>query len=330
MSSHTVRDLPQLLSGYLGRNKTITDTKISRLTPPGENFGSVMLKLDITLLNKETNTEEMLHTVAKILPETELFRKIFNVQVTYTNEMAFYDIVVPCVQNFQRKMGVPQVLDCVCKCIATRKNLSEDGDHIDDDAVLVLENLIENGFKNIERTKGFDFETTKLVLKDIALFHAVFLALKMKEPETFIQKVKPFCHDYKAAEDGGNMKDCIKVVVKEKEDIAHLASKIKTWGEIERRTPEEPLSTVIHTDLWVNNTMQKFENEKAVANKLVDFQVYTYGSPAADLFFFLWTSVSMDVLKQNLDYFIEFYFENFIEILKEHQCDTSQFTFKTS
>nr|XP_023025575.1 pituitary homeobox 3-like [Leptinotarsa decemlineata] len=137
-----IKNLPDLLKNYLGPNKIIKDTKISRLTAPGENYGSIMLKLDITLLNIENGTQEILHTVAKTLPELEMFREIFNVQITYRNEMAFYEIIVPNVQDFQKRLGVSDVVDYFCKCIATRKNL-DGSDKIDDDAVIVLENLME-------------------------------------------------------------------------------------------------------------------------------------------------------------------------------------------
>nr|XP_023013093.1 uncharacterized protein LOC111503102 [Leptinotarsa decemlineata] len=328
MGSEEIKNLPDLLKNYLGTSKQIHDVKITRLTAPGENFGSVMLKLDITVLNTENGTKEILHAVGKTLPETELFREIFNVQMTYRYEMAFYEIIVPAVQDFQRRLGITQVFDTVCKCIATRKNL-DGSDKIDDDAVIVLENLMELGYKNIERIEGFDFETTKLIIRDLALFHGVFIAMKNKEPEIFAGKIKPYCHDFKVVQqENDKFQEVVNILLNENEDTGRCVSKIKTWGTIPRSAAREPFATVIHCDLWINNIMQKFENGKAVANKIVDFQCFNYGSPAADLFFFLWTSVSQALLESHLDYFIKYYYENLLEVLVQHECDTGRFTFE--
>lgn len=74
--------------------------------------------------------------------------------------------------------------------------------------------------------------------------------------------------------------------------------------------------------------MIKLENGKVVENKMVDFQIVGYGSPAKDVVFFLFSSVQIPVLKAHCDEFFKVYHDTFLETLEELQCDTKPFSFK--
>ncbi|KAG5869586.1 hypothetical protein JTB14_008179 [Gonioctena quinquepunctata] len=324
-----VKKLPELIENYLGSEKSYSGSKISRLTGPGENYGSVMLKVDIQVVDKKSGREETLHAVAKILPEVKELRELFQVDETVVLEMNFYQEVVPTLQHFQRSLGVTDVINCFCECIAVRKTLQENCDIIDDDSVILLENLVAAGFRNVERLEGFDLDTAKLILKDLAQFHGVPLALKMKEPKVFADKIKRNCVGILPGEDDDNtiLKEVMIAILKQKGDCCPKA--IELISRKKTKSPSiEPFATMIHNDLWVNNTMQKFFNVKAVANKMVDFQLYGYGSPATDLFFFLWTSIPQNILETNLDNLLQYYHECFVHVLEQHGCDATPFTYE--
>lgn len=143
MESVNLRNVDELLKGHLG-NKTIINSKVTRLTAPGENFGSVMLGVDLRIKNSE-GTEEDVHLVAKMLPDTEMFRKIFNIQVTFINELRFYDTIVPTLKEFQREQGVSEIIDCFAELYGARTSLNPNSTEVDDDAVLIIENLKISG-----------------------------------------------------------------------------------------------------------------------------------------------------------------------------------------
>ncbi|CAG9827093.1 unnamed protein product [Diabrotica balteata] len=323
--SMQIKDLSGVLSSLLGSNRTIKESKISNLLARGENYGSLMLKLDVTIENEE-GKEDVWHLVGKTLPETELFRGIFYVHTTYTNEMAFYDTIVPTLQNFQKDLGISNIIDCFPKCYASRKNLLKNSDVIDDDAIIILENLQATGYVNIDRTIGFDFPTTLLILSDLARLHGVSLALKLKYPTRFEEKIKCYCVPFKPSHQ--DLLPILRRVVAENEEIAHLAPKILPWGTHPRSPNNEPFVSLIHADTWTNNTLQKFENGEAISNKFVDFQIFQYGSPAADVFFFLFSSVPQDILEPNLDYFLKYYHTGLVEVLEDHKCSSAEFGFE--
>lgn len=183
-----------------------------------------------------------------------------------------------------------------------------------------------SGFSNIDRYTGFDLNGAKVVIKDLAKFHAIPLALKLTKPDVFQKNIKPYLKDFKT-ELFPAIKEVIIDLVNENRECIPLLPKITVWGEKPISSPREPFATIGHCDLWTNNTMQQFKGDKIIKNKFVDFQAIAYRSPAADLFFFLWTSLPKKVLEESLSDLIKYYHECFINTLQKHRCDTTPFSF---
>lgn len=76
---------------------------------------------------------------------------------------------------------------------------------------------------------------------------------------------------------------------------------------------DNQFSTLIHSDLWANNILVKYgDREKSMVEEVtfIDFQFVSYGSPAIDLYFFLFTSLQTELLSlEIIDEFVEFYCE---------------------
>ncbi|RZC39234.1 EcKinase, DUF1679, and/or APH domain containing protein [Asbolus verrucosus] len=107
--------------------------------------------------------------------------------------------------------------------------------------------------------------------------------------------------------------------------LERIKNALRKWM---KTPPCEPFATIAHNDVWVNNIMIKLENDKPTQNKLLDFQVCDYGSPARDLLFFLFTSVKSYILEKRYDDFIELYRKTFTSILHELKCDSTLFFFE--
>ncbi|XP_074034888.1 uncharacterized protein isoform X2 [Leptinotarsa decemlineata] len=186
-----------------------------------------------------------------------------------------------------------------------------------------------SGFINIDRFEGFDLDTTQLILRDMALFHAVPLALRMKKPEVFRNYIEPYCSRFREGQDIMDpMIRASEAVLKENKAVASWAYKVNESFYKPRCASREPFVTLIHTDLWTNNTMQKFVDRKPVANKFIDFQGFYYGSPASDLLFFLWSSVPKEVLELHFDDLIKYYYDHFIKAVNDHSFIDSRLNFQ--
>lgn len=142
MSTIEIKNLSDIIK--LNSNTVITNTKSAPLIPKGENFGSILVKLDITLKNKETSSEEQVNYVAKLIPREEYLLSRFDVQNTVNKEIKFYNEVVPSLQAFQQENGIQNVIDCFPKFFGGRLNLNGSRE-VDHNSAIILENLISAG-----------------------------------------------------------------------------------------------------------------------------------------------------------------------------------------
>lgn len=144
VNSEKIEKLEELVSEYIDKDKKVVDVHITRLTPPNENFGSTILKVDLVLEEEYHEKSETLSIVAKLLPQNEILQKAFNVTVSFKLESSFYSTIVPTLQELQREYGVQDVIDFFPKFYGSRNNLNS-GDNVDGTAVLLLENLKVSG-----------------------------------------------------------------------------------------------------------------------------------------------------------------------------------------
>lgn len=164
----------------------------------------------------------------------------------------------------------------------------------------------------------------------MAKLHAVPIALKLLRPQIFENNVKKYFTCFNpTVERFKHPSKTIIEILEDDEECKPLIPKIIVAAEyrMERIKYREPFASLAHADLWVNNFMVKFENGKVVKIKFVDFQEYSYESPTRDLLFYLFTSVQLDVLKEHLDYLLEFYNDQFLKTLKDLSCPTEDFSF---
>lgn len=174
----------------------------------------------------------------------------------------------------------------------------------------------------MDRHVGIDLDTAKFIIKDMAEFHAIPLALKLQKPELFGKKIEPYMacfHPEPPAVNTCIFKQNLLNCLKGRENSELLMQKFEEslkYLFIVSKDIREPFATLIHRDIWVNNFMVKIKGGKVVKNKFVDFQMYSYNSPVRDLLFFMCSSIQFEVLKVNIDYFLKYYHQHFAETLR--------------
>lgn len=141
-----VKNLQELISEHLGAHKKIISSEVSRLTAPGENYLSVVVKIDLVLKNEETNSEEKLHAVGKCIHSDDVHEELKNFgKENYNSELAFYNYILPTLQKFAKKQGLKKNYDIFPKLIAFRPNLHGNNNEVDEHSILLMENMIVNG-----------------------------------------------------------------------------------------------------------------------------------------------------------------------------------------
>ncbi|XP_063231836.1 uncharacterized protein LOC134536152 isoform X1 [Bacillus rossius redtenbacheri] len=332
-SALTKEDLKGLMKPTLDAERAqIEDISIRYLTKPGDNYGSLMLAVDVRL----APGPRTLPIVAKMLPKSAALQDYFQCESTVRKEIYLYTRVRPAYEQIQRENNVPEdkFIDVFPVCYGARISSKGDSGPVDETSVILQENLRTQGFECGDRTIGLNLAHCKLVVDKLARFHATAVAMKIKKPELFKETVIPASLPLTWNDtDLHRTQPLINIpeyeTMKERIEAA-VKKSCALFGTPE--TPREPFATITHLDLWTNNIMFQYEprssKDHPTSLKFVDFQITGYGSPARDLLFFLYSSAQLQVLSEHYDYLVRLYYDNFVDCLKVLGCDTSPFSFE--
>lgn len=334
IESSPIQDLEVLLAQSLGPNFEIKNLEWKPLTAPGENFGSIMLALNVTVTR--SNKTETLNLVAKLPPTSEYLLDLFDSPVTFQKELEFYGLMTQEFDKLQLEHGVEEKDLCtlVPKYFGGRLGL-RNPKVFDEQAVIILENLKYNGYDTGDRIYGLDKEHTECALQALAKLHALTVALKLKKPQVF-QKIAAIVMEDIVNETTGK---CVLDMIKKAQADLHEMEEAKPYLDRIDRTleyseqgnknaakPEEPWATLVHNDFWVNNMMFRHDARGEVAGvKIVDFQLSVYDYGMNDLIFFLMSSANREILEHKMDDMIDYYYNSFIKSLKKLKVDTEKF-----
>lgn len=334
-----IKEMDAVMKQYLhNNNKKILSFKTRRLTQAGENYGSLIVGIELQIQNDDS-TEETLHLVGKMCPPNEWIKKMFNIPATFKKEIAFYSVILPTYKKFQEEHNISNLLDTFPNFFGGRTSLDPTSSVVDDDALLLLENLQIKDYITVDRMLGFDLETSKLVIKRLAVFHAIPLAIKLKDPKLFKEYILPYTKKESVFEDipddvRDKMVELIVTTASSDPDCIPVLDNVRKCfllGEKNmRESPKfrEPYATVCHNDFWSNNAMIKYDGNCPVDAKLIDLQIMDYRSSANDLVFFLYSSIQIPVLNEHFDALVKLYHETLINVLKLFKCDSSPFTYE--
>lgn len=199
------------------------------------------------------------------------------------------------------------------------------------ESVLVLEDLRMEGYAMRDKYRQLDFEHSLMVMKTLATFHAVSVAVHKKDPSLVLSIGEAYV--FKGFDNTGFsfMKD----------KLLHFGNAVENWKGFERfgnkirriyETCNERLHEVVnnrrgfnvlnHGDLWTNNILFKYDEKGNVKDvKLIDFQICMYGSFGIDLQFFAWTSIQNDVRIQRMDELYTVYLQTLNTYLEKLGCE---------
>lgn len=99
-----VKNLDEILRDTLGPALKVESTSWSYLTEPGENYGSLIIAVNI---DTATNVKgkKSYNLVVKLPPPSNYLQKLFNSPVTFQKELAFYRDAVPAFVEAQLECG---------------------------------------------------------------------------------------------------------------------------------------------------------------------------------------------------------------------------------
>jgi hypothetical protein len=334
-------DLETLLSQELELDVRLDSYKVKALTQPGDNYSSTMLTVD-AVLQQYSKTPHTLALVAKLLPPTKFLCEVINIDVTFRKEVNAYTLVFPEFYRLQRQREIPEseILDVFPKLYGARINKYGDRDEkADETALLLLDNLKVSGYETGDRRNGLNLKHMELGVSKLAAFHALSVALKILKPQEFKETVLRACESFQIASqtDETGLPKWITSTMKYVKAIPQCEpylqkienSLIKSLKK--GLSPKEPFAAFIHNDLWVNNILFQYKQERSgspTGIKFVDFQLTQFSSPAKDLIFFIYSSAMLDVIDSHYEDLLHVYHSEFTNCLSKLGCSTDIFSFQ--
>ncbi|EDW81307.1 uncharacterized protein Dwil_GK11996 [Drosophila willistoni] len=283
-------------------------------TKPGDNYASILLKVDIDVQLKDNSLKTKSYIV-KVNPNHAIDFSAFNL---FPKEIEVYANYVTAFEKLYTDAGQP-VQFSPRSYRLQKKDVQVE--------YLILDNLKSVGFKMCDRMKGMDLEHTKQTLKKLAQWHAA--SLKYKElngpyPEKFnngifSEQTAPIFKAMLAPS-----KKTFIETVSQFEGINEFKDKVDNLFEVyvesiieDAKIDDNDFNVLNHGDAWINNIMFQYHNDGQIKETyLLDHQVGKYGSPAQDLYYFLMSSTQLDIKVEKFDYFIRWYHENLVESAK--------------
>ncbi|KAI4467393.1 hypothetical protein MML48_2g00009469 [Holotrichia oblita] len=245
----------------------------------------------------------------------------------YTNEIYFYERVIPAYMEFLGKNGVTDSFRNVPECYGSA-----------DKKILALRNLRSDGYDLCDKKFIGNEEHIELVLKTYAKFHAIGFGYKDQKPELYNKLVEGVVDIFSNASEDLNKQrvEGAKVLIqdflsrldprKDKfilDQSQNIVDKL-TEFDLSLRTLTYANSILIHGDCWCNNMMFKYTDSKEYPDDvmLLDWQMIRSASPALDLVYFFYTTApaSEEILKR-VDIFLKIYHEELSNQIKQLGSD---------
>ncbi|XP_031633861.1 uncharacterized protein LOC116347425 [Contarinia nasturtii] len=319
-------------------NKTVLEYTLKSLTKPGDNFGAVLRSVVVKVADEENDSDEndIYNVVIKTPVTNPILAKVFKPAVTFVKEVRFYTDIIPALEQFEEIANVPleERLDAFIPSLGWRFSLNPNAEYADSDAILLLENVKLDNFTNVDKRMGFNTNETLAILKVLAKYHALGIAMKRCHPKLYNTKVNPYTksHNLRKENDNaiyeliyGEVKRVLNITSEMSDAVDNMYAMHEKYMKDLTIAIDTPYTTIVHGDLWINNIMIRNQLDSNSINvKIYDFQSYFYESFVFDLAFFLFTSVGNIDLNANFTLFVDYYiseFQKMMNLLKSPMDD---------
>uniref|UniRef100_A0A1B6ENY9 CHK kinase-like domain-containing protein n=1 Tax=Cuerna arida TaxID=1464854 RepID=A0A1B6ENY9_9HEMI len=310
--SQSTEDLKGLLEKALSQREGLPGLRVHEVraapcTKPGDNFMSVVNAVEVlgslpggTPYQKSVFVKWPVGGAQR--SQTYHVDEAFNNEsVVYLRVLPLYDVTSPCPQCYYAGRDV-----------------------------IVLEDLLKQGYKMGERSIGFDFPTAECSLKALAKFHAGSYHANLTKKIDFLaatDQLKPIGFFISSNRDmvETSLRRAITMVA-EDEDLKDVLPVLRSFqgrvSEMLRDLRKAADMTVMgHGDFWFNNLMVC--NGSEISVKIVDLQACSIMSPAVDVYSFLYTSVASSVMESDqFEQLLQIYSEAFLDNLKRLKIPT--------
>ncbi|CAG9564328.1 unnamed protein product [Danaus chrysippus] len=288
------------------------EVRIKEINSDGANYTSLLFSVNVETFDKE------LKLFAKVADVADEARRVLNCDNLFCTEKFVYNQLIPLYNSLQKDLDEEHKF-IFPEFYGFNNEFGKE--------TVILENLVESGYKPYSRFKSMDWDHGRICVEAIARFHALSFALRKSDPEGF-QKI---AQNLKNTFD----KDAFDQTTKDQfKDMAETALSVLKQEECRDKIRKllfetdlmykynQPLSTPVlaHGDYKISNLLfkRKGHNLKAV---VVDYQTVHTGCPVGDLLYFIFLGSDEHFRRLYYDKLINHYYTSLEEALKRLDVD---------
>lgn len=139
----------------------------------GDNYIGVLYRATVS-----NDKDDELNVIVKLPPANFARREQFFARPCFLRESQFYDDLYPMFKKFQEEKGIVVKNDGFYEVPECYKSLTDDQNE-----GLFLEDVRVTKFHMFDRFQNTTFEHVSIVMKTLAKYHAISLAIKDQKPE---------------------------------------------------------------------------------------------------------------------------------------------------
>jgi thiamine kinase-like enzyme len=287
-----------------------TKCKVTHTDTGDDHYTSTVLLINLQIKFEHQATKAY-SLFVKVTPEDPIYRKYFDSDVLFHNEIHMYREVIPFVEEFLKNSQVDVFWEIFPKCYYAESGTACVGGK----DIIVLEDMVPRGFTPSAERLVLDYDHCALALRQLARYHAVSYGMKKLETSRFLAVVK----NIRTQNFGQSSPDdwsyflkttsyrAVKYLERRQEidqaTLERLKNRLEHAGQhvVNLMEPKEPLAVLCHGDFCRNNILFRYESGKPCDAVLFDLQNVTYASPAIDLSLFLYLNTSSELRNQHWD-----------------------------
>lgn len=304
------------LRKYYGDHKLrITSLDARPALARGENYGGVLTRVTAEFTLRDGSSQTGHYIIKTSFEADEFCRKTMEPYDIFNREMAIYEQILPKLNSLLGEIGDDEQIFA--------ETMAVDYDR----SSLIFEDLNVRGFVMPDRLVGLDLKLARIVLRKLAKMHATSAVLNERECGALEGYDRGMFNRYT-----DNYAPCFLGLlqaasrrVSQMPGFEKYAEKLEAllpvYMELGKRVFDvcPGINVLAHGDLWTNNVLVQCNKATGEPEDviIIDFQYVAWGSPAIDLFYFLNSSLELDVHLHHQEELIQYYYAIFTDTLQK-------------
>ncbi|GBP72868.1 hypothetical protein EVAR_48852_1 [Eumeta japonica] len=265
--------------------------------------------------------------IVKIAPSDGKTRKMIQIVTLFKNESLIYNELLPKYKQFEQSAAVPE--ECKLR-LPVCYGIHLEAPH----ECIALEDLNESGFYIANRLKSLTEDEVKLIISDLAKFHALGFVFRVRENGAF-EKLKSGLQNtwsyYETAEEFKAymkfLETQVESVLDENDFKERLKGILPSFATLAVDMHESDLysesTIIIQGDCWTNNLLFKREGATPVEAVMLDYQLSRISSPAVDLHYLIFNCTDSETRNGRYSEWLDYYYDNFTKYIAFYDLKAS-------